>query len=327
MTVAAVDPDEPVGAPRRVTPPGIPCRPRETSCRQSLGAEVDSQHQQPQRACAHARHFSPAAKQPPPISSSSSIPDYWSGSPPLRPFATPSKRSHRPLSNLVPDRVFVPVESKPSWPPCSSPPPLEQSAQQPRNVEIAAALNASQHLDEKPPPAKQPGARQSLPPCGVAAVLAPLFPEPPPEESADSSQELEFAAIRDAATVPRPSGFSSAPTQEAAGTGTPAREVPSASAHPLQEPPSIEIVSGPPPSANSAIQTAAAAESYGTTPPPPAEGEESDVLQVDSALSRLFAEYSSGDPPPITVTTGKQLETGNPKAERGGIQSPSAQAT
>nr|XP_041630540.1 basic proline-rich protein-like [Drosophila kikkawai] len=50
--------------------------------------------------------------------------------------------------------------------PLLSPPPLDQSAQQPRDLEIAAAPNASQHLDEKPPPTEQPGARHSLPPSG-----------------------------------------------------------------------------------------------------------------------------------------------------------------
>nr|XP_041633037.1 extensin-like [Drosophila kikkawai] len=86
--------------------------------------------------------------------------------------------------------------------PLLSPPPLEQSAQQPRDLEITAAPNASQHLDEKPPPTEQPGARYSLPPSGVKAVLAPSFSDPPPEESADSFRS--YSLLRSGTSPPCP---------------------------------------------------------------------------------------------------------------------------
>ncbi|XP_044312494.1 zyxin-like [Drosophila rhopaloa] len=158
-------------------------------------------------------------------------------------------------------------------------PSPEDSAAQSTDIELTA--NRNTHTARRPtgsqqsrnPPIEQPGARINAPPSGVEAIVAPFPLLPPPKESAAQSQELEFAALRSARTLRRPTSLQLTP-----------------------EPPSGEIANVPPPAPleTGSIRYAVAAESYGKLPPPLAEREELNSPPVDTVLGRLFAEHPSG---------------------------------
>ncbi|XP_044316596.1 pollen-specific leucine-rich repeat extensin-like protein 1 [Drosophila rhopaloa] len=136
--------------------------------------------------------------------------------------------------------------------PLQKPPPTKQHGARlnapPNGVETFVAPVLLQ-----PPPIEQPGAQLNAPPSGVEAIVDPFPLLPPPKESAAQSQEIEFAPLRSARTLRKPTSL-----------------------HLTPEPPSGEIANVPPPAPleTGSIRYAAAAESYGKLPPPLAEGEE-----------------------------------------------------